>query len=509
MHGHHNHSREITERIHISGQLCLLTPAHFGNGVVRGDALVDMSLLLGEADSLPFIPGTTIAGALRAYLRTRFGGHRATKEPSVLVSLFGPNRGDEDPAPDQSLLVIDDAVVARTETQRPLYSTTLRDGLRIDPKTNLAFHDDQSDSGAKFDLELLEAGTTFDLHVELLATSKHPADELLPWLVQALAGLETGEIRLGLRKRRGFGQVTVKDWRMSRYHLATPSELCAWLEIPAWGHRPDAMSTDHVLTLADVGAAAVVDHRRTLRLTATFGLADSSLLIRSGFGQLNGGADVEHLHSRNVQGQLKPVIPGTSWAGVLRHRALRIANTVASTAEMGASAQLVDDLFGWTPEFHSDAQGSASRLLVDDSVIEKGHSLYQTRVRIDRFTGGALDAHLFDEAPVYGLAATTVTLALQVFDPTKTDIGLLLLLLRDLWTQDLPVGGEASVGRGRLTGQRAELILPDSATPITISADQPEMGLDAATRQTLQQYVDALWNALVTPAQAQGEITHA
>lgn len=510
MQGHHNHSREITERIHISGQLCLLTPAHFGNGVVRGDALVDMSLLLSEADGLPFIPGTTIAGALRSYLRTRIGGHQAkkTEEPPQLVNLFGPNRIGEDSAFDQSLLVIDDATIMRSDKQRPNYSVMLRDGVRIDSKTNVAYYDDASNSGAKYDLELLEAGTTFDLHVELLATSKHPADELLPWVVQALAGLETGEIRLGLRKRRGFGQVTVKDWRMSRYHLATPSDLCAWLEIPVWEHRPDAISTNHVLTLADVGATGAVDHRRTLRLTATFGLADSSLLIRSGFGQLNGGADVEHLHARNVQGQLKPVIPGTSWAGVLRHRALRIANTVASTSEIGASAQIINDLFGWMPESHSDEQGSASRLLVDDSVIEKGQSLYQTRVRIDRFTGGALDAHLFDEAPVYGLAATTVTLTLQVFDPTKADIGLLLLLLRDLWTQDLPVGGEASVGRGRLTGQRAELVLPDNATPITISADQPDMGLDAATRQMLQQYVDDLWDALAPPVEAQGEISH-
>jgi CRISPR/Cas system CSM-associated protein Csm3 (group 7 of RAMP superfamily) len=511
MQGHHKHSREITERIHISGHVTLLTPAHFGNGVVRGDALVDMSLLLGEADSLPFIPGTTIAGALRTYLRTRVGGHRAKKdeEPSELVSLFGPNLTDEHTALDQSLLVIDDATVVRAEAQNPNYSITLRDGVRIDPKTNLVFREEQNGSGAKYDLELLEAGTTFELHVELLATSQHPADELLPWLVQALAGLETGEIRLGLRKRRGFGQVTVKGWRMSRYHLATPSDLCEWLETPAWGHRPDATPTDHVLTLAAMGAAAAVDHRHTLRLTATFGLADSSLLIRAGSGQLNGGVDAEHLHAHNSQGQWQPVIPGTSWAGVLRHRALRIANTVASAPDMSAAAQLIDDLFGWTPGFRNEEQGSASRLFVNDSIIAKGQNLYQTRVRIDRFTGGALDAHLFDEAPIYGIAATTVTLVLQVFDPTSADIGLLLLLLRDLWTQDLPVGGEASVGRGRLTGQRAELTLPDSATPITISAGQPDMGLDAAERQKLQKYVDCLWDVLVTPAKVQGAVTHA
>ncbi len=86
-----------TERIHISGCLTLMTPTHFGNGAVRGDALVDMALLLDEADGTPFIPGTTIAGALRAYLRTRLGGHRATREAAPVVTLFGPARSEDDP----------------------------------------------------------------------------------------------------------------------------------------------------------------------------------------------------------------------------------------------------------------------------------------------------------------------------------------------------------------------------------------------------------------------------
>lgn len=41
---------------------------------------------------------------------------------------------------------------------------------------------------------------------------------------------------------------------------------------------------------------------------------------------------------------------------------------------------------------------------------------------------------------------------------------MILLLLKDLWVGDLPVGGEASVGRGRLQGNFARLAFykPDS-----------------------------------------------
>jgi hypothetical protein len=41
--------------------------------------------------------------------------------------------------------------------------------------------------------------------------------------------------------------------------------------------------------------------------------------------------------------------------------------------------------------------------------------------------------------------------------PEKHEIGLLLLLLKDLWTGDLPIGGESSIGRGRLQGIDAKI----------------------------------------------------
>ena len=41
------------------------------------------------------------------------------------------------------------------------------------------------------------------------------------------------------------------------------------------------------------------------------------------------------------------------------------------------------------------------------------------------------------------------------------EIGLLLLVLKDLWTGDLPIGGESSVGRGRLRGKEATLSLKE------------------------------------------------
>ena len=65
--------RFITERWVVTGTLLLETPSHFGNG--DADALTDMPLLVDEVDHEPFLPGTSIAGALRNYLRERALGY--------------------------------------------------------------------------------------------------------------------------------------------------------------------------------------------------------------------------------------------------------------------------------------------------------------------------------------------------------------------------------------------------------------------------------------------------
>lgn len=482
-------ARNIQERIHVSGQLVLETPAHFGNGAVRSGALLDMTLITDEFDGRPMIPGTTIAGALRSYLRERLHGYGEEEASDQGIGwLFGTKvQTDEG---EQSLLIIEDALAHS-------YSISFRDGVRIDSQIGIA--QDQ----AKFDFEVLEAGSCFDLHFELALTPDHPADQLLPLLAAALQGFESGEIRLGLRKRRGYGQCKVMQWQVSRYNLMNPIELCGWLETPSLDHRQSQKSAAIVEALHV--AADSTDSREQLRLTAQFGLQNSSILIRSGFGESNDAPDFVHLHAKDRDGNLRPVIPGTSWTGVIRHRALRIANTIADSRQIPASdpvPQLINQLFGDMPTQagnKSQASGHASKVQIDETVIENGHSLYQTRVRIDRFTGGALDTALFEEAPVYGTAETRVTMNLHVRNPERYEIGLLLLILKDLWTGDLPIGGETSVGRGRLQGHHAEVaITAQSASRKTfvLTKDLPALGLSKEAQQTLQSYVDELWQYL-------------
>jgi CRISPR/Cas system CSM-associated protein Csm3 (group 7 of RAMP superfamily) len=251
------------------------------------------------------------------------------------------------------------------------------------------------------------------------------------------------------------------------------------------------------------------DWRDRFTIHATFKLA-SSLLIRSGQASGERAPDVVHLQSQH-NGKLKPVLSGTSLAGVLRHRAERIVNT------LGNDTALIDELFG--PDFSNDRskQAQASRLVVHESIIQgttEKNELVQNRIAIDRFTGGAYHGALFNEQPIFGSDETYIKLDLELrqnrekkVEHRNAEIGLLLLLLKDLWTEDLPIGGTSSIGRGRLQGKKATLSLyksqqkePESWTISQPDKEQPLQFSDS-DRLKLETFVEALVNYSVEEVQ--------
>jgi CRISPR/Cas system CSM-associated protein Csm3 (group 7 of RAMP superfamily) len=319
-------------------------------------------------------------------------------------------------------------------------------------------------------MQLLAAGSTFDLRFEL-AISGASAD-LREALATALDGLEHSEITLGARKRRGFGQVSVKDWKVWKYNLGDRDGLLAWLES---GDQQDSALEQKGETLTEKLSAAVMaeDAREMAHLEATFAL-DSTLMIRSGFGQADSGPDLVHLHSPRPGREEKrvPVIPGTSWAGALRQRALKIARTLSSD-DIETSRAFVDAMFGPAEIKREDSKNAwASRVSIAESEIEQALALVITRVKIDRFTGGSFESALFSEQPAIGTPETRVKLDLILRSPGEAELGLLLLLLKDLWTGDLPIGGESSIGRGRLKGVKATLKTPEGQWDFQAEGDQ-------------------------------------
>lgn len=480
-------TRKIRQRWIITGTLELLTPTHLSNGDT--DFQVDLPLLIDPYDERPLLTGASLAGALRNYINEYHANYALEKDArsgerlmlekssnkqqpnTPTESLFGASRRDDEG--DQSPLIVHDALGKNQEMQ-----IEQRDGVRIDPKTRTAA--DQ----AKFDLNLLAAGTQFGLCFELIITEPmlNELDSIKQTLALALYGLQNEEIPLGGRKRRGYGDCKASNWQLWQFDLKKAKDLKEWLAFDYQTNHSTPAPSDDILSLLNVTLPQ--DQRQQFELDATFKI-DGSVLIRSGF-ESDFAPDMAHLESKR-RGGMVPVLSGTSLAGVIRGQALRIARTVGGD-ELRAT-QFINNLFGFMSE--SDAQKAASRVTVKETEIVGGKRLVQNRVAIDRFTGGALESALFSEQPVFGGQAN---LKLIIKNPTEAEMGLLLLILKDLWTGFVPIGGEASVGRGRLKGERATIKYTDNCWEL--DASRPAFVNENATK--LEDYVKAFASEMKT-----------
>ncbi|UUO15804.1 RAMP superfamily CRISPR-associated protein [Dolichospermum heterosporum] len=490
----HSSNRNIIRRIIVRGNLFLDTPTSLGSG--DAESLVDVPLLRDTISNHALLTGSSVGGALRNYLREHDQGYYLKENRHDLVSkLFGdlfvyPNEvnilNEQEKIKiksqdNQSLLIIDDAV------SNSRIQSELRDGVKINSITCTAI------DKAKYDFEILQAGTEFPLSFELLIEKESDEPSLLKGLAIALQGLKQGEISLGIKKHRGFGRCHVKEWQVWQFDLRDASDRIAWLTLDySW-------STDTPCTKLPAVNASIVeamkeaelefpeeweDQREFCKIDATFTLA-SPLLIRSGQASSDKAPDVVHLKSRR-NGELKPVLSGTSLAGVLRHRAERIINTI------GKNTSIIEDIFGSDLSKNKTSEAKASRLIVHESVIENTTDLVQNRIAIDRFTGGTLHGALFNEQPIFPNSETHLKLNLELRNPEDNEIGLLLLLLKDLWTGDLPVGGTSSIGRGRLQGKYLTITLQREQQNTTFTIVQSSENLVVSDAESLEKFVSAL-----------------
>ena len=412
----------VVRRLYAQGMWNLDSVAHFGGDET---GIADMCLLR-DADGHPFIPAASIAGAARSFLAQQslpWKKYQKGDESQMLKRLFGGS-GKEDT---MSALIVADATCENSQT-------SIRDGVRVDTCSGSAAE------GAKFDVEVVERGTEFELGLECVIREGDDNNELEKSFLALLHGFKAGDIRLGARTRRGYGHGKVAFWEIRDLQMNDPEDVMAWLGGKVWC-RPASSLTPHPLPS---------DQRQYFRLEADFILRTSLLIRSSPSGPKD--PDMVHLHSAG-----KPVVPGTSFAGAFRHRASLIASTI------GWSENAVSEIFG--PVHEQEAKEPqkglwASRVWIEEKLVKNVEPRWQDRVAIDRFTGGSLQNALFNEKPVFPKESTShIKLKLMLEEPDDAEIGLLFLTLRDFWNGHAALGGETSNGRGTLQGVKADLQL--------------------------------------------------
>ncbi|MCI4660336.1 MAG: RAMP superfamily CRISPR-associated protein [Neomegalonema sp.] len=481
-------ARKLCAIYRLKGTLESLGPMHIGG--MADDLGIDMTLARNGAGEL-YIPGTSLAGALRDWSRRTLGGETdgAAAGSDLFDYLWGNTPTRENQRPSASHLAIDDAPICAHSQIRP----EIRDGVGIDRVTGTAA------DGIKYDREVLPAGSffTFELRVNLTTAACKKVHLIETHLKALMNALASGQIRIGAAKTRGLGRLALLDPRLERLEWAKADVLASLVSAPApadrgdgpgWRqiaggeeYKPDAEAAADALTIK-------VHWRPCLPVMVKDG-AEGSLV------------DQLPLMTRRRDGKLRQVIPGSSVKGVLRNHAERIWRTVTGTdaptentgrerflkqleldqvewlfgaparaekteeakkIRRGLSAITVDDCLmplsvdrnKWQPLFTADAEGQDRSPEATDEVAS-GAPLPVAMVAIDRWTGGAAEGFLYsrlepaipEEDQVF-----EITLALHRIakDQQLTSLALLLLVLRDLARGRLAIGFGGNRGLGSI-----------------------------------------------------------
>ena len=426
----------IIGKVLLKGKLVLCSPLLIGSGVQREGSDVDTQILR-DKNGRPFIPGTSVAGVLRA----AFSQEKAFPEMEALF--FGGKVKALD-ADVQSAVDIDDIEFGKTEIVQ-------RDGVCIDDVRGVAA------DKKKYDYELVERGAKGEFRAEITLRGYHKEilGDGLPAAVHRLAKGVAAGFRLGAMTAKGFGRVQVEGLVMDRYDFGNPADAFAWLSEPrgkAVDHEDEVKTeaSDRPLTESN------------LMIDADFALVGSLLVKDADVPDGKKTDDGSAIHAVMKKSRNAYMIPGPSVKGALRHHAGHILKSLGFQAPknfLNGLMGLDDEALKAASKRKDEKTLRQSRFFVDEVYIapDAAKPFVQTRNRIDRFTGGTIGGALFTTEAIWGKGGKPVHIHFEIRGAEAADVGLAMLLLKDLSLGRVPLGGEKSIGRGILEGVSAEI----------------------------------------------------
>lgn len=428
-------SNRIVRRYCIEADILLETPLSISSGMDEGtDADV-----LRNAEGKPFIPGSSLAGAFRHYIKQ-------PKDKPCPLGYSDQGNGS------MSSIWIMDAYLKDC-------NVSIRDGVSL--------NDDKSVEN-KFDYEVVDSGASATLRMERIVREKDlvsnnnvtkteparitekekekNADRELKAIRIFLTALDEGEIRMGHKKNRGFGWMSVEKVRKKCFSRDNAEEWIKYCGNAAPDSKTLLDDWDNWRIQGGKDGAKFASMKIPLRLTG-------GISIRK-YSTRPGEADFEHItvqkRSEDGKGVEVPVIPGTSWSGAVRSCTRNILR------ELGADQidNILDTWFGFVDKdkkgkgSHKD-RACQSMAVFRESVLEDSVPMQATRNKINRFDASTSEGALYTDRSYFG-GRTTLEILVSKSDETsyKALVGILLLAVQEIEEGFLPVGGQVAIGRG-------------------------------------------------------------
>ena len=388
----------IKNKIYYYIRMKLLSPISVGNG---DDFLTDHDCIK-NSKGIPFIPGSTLAGVFLHYLSNEN------------KKIFTPKINDEFK---QSPYFISDANVYK-ENHTDRVNTSIRDGIKLDENKI-------TEDGAKFDFEIVETGTTFDFRIEITIRENDNIEKMKKVVDIILNGINNGEVLFGYKSKRGYGKAKIIESKVKEFNTEDLENLILF-------DKYDINNYDDY-SIAKENNESKYDYIK-FELKQLGGISIKRYSARAG------EVDFEHITSNG-----KPVIPGTSWNGLIKSQIKKyLENDI-----LYQSGIILTEWFG--KEKGKETEGKASNVIIEESEIKNATKIELTRNKIDRFSGGVSDKALFSEVAYYN---GETTLGIKVKKSIKEDednsriIGLIALVIKDIDNGLIALGGQTAIGRG-------------------------------------------------------------
>lgn len=429
-------NKKIIEKQYYAFKLRLASPLNVSAGLSEEtDADV-----LRNGDGEVFIPGTSVAGAFRNALML--------KEKSD--GIMGYSDGEQGR---MSSILISDIYFAEPEHVK----TGIRDGIKLD---------DSKIVENKFDMEIVETGAVGTLYIECVVREGDTPVQYVDAIKKLVTMLQSGEIRFGANKNRGFGRVELLTEADSESYVYEKSfskedknDYAAFiLDVNSKTSKDTRLGLYKSQKLSDWIGEAWEKKCRNLNQHAD---ADQPLDLEQYVKisvplRLMGGISIRRYSAKPNQADFehitcdgKPVIPGSSWNGAIRADVARILRELI---DVGKDKQMIVEnlIDGWFGKI-SDEQGESmqSLVVVSESIIEGATPVPMTRNKVNRFDASTVDGALYSEISYFG-GKTTLELLIRKDEKRYYEelVEILQLVIRDIKEGFVAVGGQAAVGRG-------------------------------------------------------------
>lgn len=489
-------ARDLLCRFRLTGMLIARTPLHVGG---HGDDVdTDLPLARDGGGEL-YVPGTSIAGALRQWCEQAFGA-------GPMNAHWGFQDGDEGHA---SFVIVEDVPV----NEAAAVVVEVRDGVGIDRRRGAAAEN------IKYDRTILPRGTKLKFALSAEAKDSEQRLAVLAMLTALKEAMEDARVRLGASKTRGLGRIKLEDGKLVEERFNDRQSILAFLK------------NGGTAAIPDVGEARQKHPARAmprLRIIINWQPA-GTLMVKAGFDGV--AVDMLPLLSGG-NGGLSLVLPGSSVKGAMRAQAERIVRTLLGRDVTGSfltdlELPLIDDLFGLRGLSDGDMQRRRSefekrhrgRTVPDDVALGLAAlsvddcygktSLSRARwaavqgattdaalrnalraaglqpwsqayhVTVDRWTGAAAESMLYSVLEPHRVEWEPLELEVDLGRLRDTErlpaVALLLVVLRDLAQGRLPLGFATHRGMGAvevksvtITPQNVEASL-DGLGGVTVS----------------------------------------